>query len=143
MEAGETLTVELHSDNLNQSSNTIRKLDVVYDDQPPKVTIRRPINAKAYNEFSNFGGFIEDDHGSQDVRLTIFDVARKKYYDGEQWLPNPSWVSVLMNPKLGRWHARYPLPAGEYQVSAIGKDAAGNWSEPGEPIRFLVDPAGK
>ena len=139
LEAGENLTIEVHSETESAQNATIRKLDVVFDNQPPKVRITRPVNRMGYPEFSNFGGQIEDDRGPDDVKLTIFNLDTEKYYDGRNWVAEESQVSVFLNVKLGRWHAQHPLPDGRYEVTCVGKDSAGNWSEKSKPVRCVVD----
>lgn len=139
LKAGETLTIEVHSESESSQNASIRKLDVVFDNQPPKVRITRPVNRSGYPEFSNFGGLIEDDHGPDDVKLSIFNLDTEKYFDGSDWVADESQVSVFVNVKIGKWHARHPLPDGRYEVTAIGRDAAGNWSEATESVRCVVD----
>ena len=139
LEAGETLTIEVHSETESSQNATIRKLDVVFDNQPPKVRIIRPMNRMGYPEFSNFGGFIEDDYGPADVKLSIKNSETGLYFDGGQWIKEPTHVSVLLNVELGRWHVKHKLPDGRYEIIVVGKDAAGNWSEPSKPVRCVVD----
>lgn len=139
LEAGETVTIKVHSENESSRDDSIRTLDVVYDNRPPKVRITRPRDQFGYPSFSKFGGFIEDDHGPADVKISIQNLDSKKYFDGNEWLSEPCQVSVLVNVKLGRWHAEHSLPEGRYEITAIGKDSAGNWSEPSDPVRCVVD----
>ena len=139
VESGEVLTIEMHAKETSKQNASVSKLDVTYDLQPPTVTVIRPASQNVYPKFSNFGGTISDDHGPEDVRLFIFDIVSKRYFDGEQWTTQKNSVSVLINRQRGLWHAFHPLPDGRYEVSAIGKDAAGNWSEPAAPNRCVID----
>ena len=139
LKAGEVVTIKVHSGNQSSRSDSIRELEVVYDNQPPEVRISRPVDQVAYPEFSNFGGQIEDNHGPDDVKLSIFNLDTEKYFDGDKWITEQCHVSVFVNLKLGRWHAEHKLLDGQYEVTAIGKDAAGNWSQSGDPIRCAVD----
>ena len=93
--------------------------------------ISRPVDLVVYPEFSNFGGQIEDNHGPDDVKLSIFNLDTEKYFDGDKWITEQCHVSVFVNLKLGRWHAEHKLLDGRYEITAIGKDAAGNWSQSG------------
>jgi arylsulfatase A-like enzyme len=139
---GEVLLIEGHAElPVSEKPDSVRKLEVVFDSQPPKVSVTRPLNQHAYPEFSNFGGLITDDHGSESVQLVVYDLKSKKYFDGEQWLDESCYAPVFVNAKLGRWHAKHSLPEGSYEVYAIGKDSAGNWSRPESKIRIVVDQA--
>ena len=141
--AGEVLSIEALVDGDaipgTDAAVSVRKLEVVFDDQAPTVSIRRPLDQHAYPEFSNFGGLIADDQGSETVQLVIFNRDTKKFFDGEQWTSDQSHAPVFVNPELGRWHANHSLPEGSYEVFAIGKDSAGNWSEADNRIRFAID----
>ena len=139
LKAGEVITIKVHSGNQSSRSDSIRELDVVYDTQPPTVHVSRPGDLIVYPEFSNFGGSIEDNHGPDDVKISIFNLDTEKYFDGDKWVTGQCQISVFVNLKLGRWHAGHPLPDGRYEITAVGKDAAGNWSQSGDPIRCAVD----
>ena len=139
LETGEVLTIELHCDQMSPEKASISKLDVTFDDQPPTIEIARPRNQFIYPDFFHFGGKILDDQGPEDVRLFIFNLETENWFDGEQWTPEKTSVAVLINRQRGLWHARHPLPEGRYEITAIGKDAAGNWSGPSKPSRCVVD----
>ncbi|QEG24713.1 sulfatase-like hydrolase/transferase [Mariniblastus fucicola] len=139
LDPGEVLSIEVHAADASERQASIRKLDVIYDSSPPVVRISRPNNQMGYPEFANFGGMIEDDRGSDDVKLSIFNLDTLEYFNGSEWTTDESQVSVLVNTETGRWHTRHPLPEGRYEIKAFGKDAAGNWSAASEPVRCLVD----
>lgn len=139
LEAGEVVTIKVHSANQSSRNDAIRELDVVYDNQPPAVRISRPVDQLGYPEFSNFGGFIEDDHAPADVKLSIKNSDSGLYFDGGQWVKEPCHVSVFLNVELGRWHVKHKLPEGRYEITVIGKDAAGNWSKSSKPVHCVVD----
>jgi len=145
IDAGEVLFVEAHTDGTkrDKKQGSISRLEVVFDSQPPKVSVTRPLNQHVYPEFSNFGGLITDDHGSESVQLVIFNLQTEKFFDGEQWIDEQCYASVFVNADLGRWHARHALPDGRYEIFAIGKDSAGNWSSPQTKIRIVVDQSTK
>ena len=79
LKAGEVITIKVHSGNQSSRSDSIRELDVVYDTQPPTVHVSRPGDLIVYPEFSNFGGSIEDNHGPDDVKISIFNLDTEKY----------------------------------------------------------------
>ena len=139
LEAGEKLTIEVYAEDLISPNASTRKLDVTFDNMPPETVVVRPLDQYIYPEFSNFGGKISDDHFPGDVRLFIFNLDTRKYLDGEQWVTGKKSVSVLINRQRGLWHARHSLPDGRYEITAIGKDAAGNWSQPSKPNRCVID----
>ncbi len=139
LETGEILTIEVHADEMSTQKASISKLEVTFDDEPPIVQVLRPRDQFVYPEFSNFGGKISDNQGPEDVRLIIRNLDTQEYFDGEQWAPEKNSVSVLINRQRGLWHAQHPLPDGRFEITSIGKDAAGNWSEPSEPTRCVID----
>lgn len=139
VESGDVLTIALHGRELNEPAETIRIIDVVYDDQTPVVNVSRPRDQYLYRTFAKFGGSIEDDQASGDVRLFVFNIDTEKYFDGQRWSAEKQSISVLLNTRVGLWHAEYPLPDGRYEITAIGQDAAGNWSEISDSHRCVVD----
>lgn len=141
-----TYTVEAHA--FDQRENeSITSISVTIDRTAPTVAISTPAPNAYLNALPSVSGTTADSgSGVQVVRLFVNRIGDDKFWNGTAWVARVPGQEPFLSatPSAGSWSLSSTLPSGAnlidggYQLSAVARDNAGNFSASSPNVTYLT-----